>query len=101
MTPDLGQGAGLAIEDAAVPSAWIPKHRSSRSSRSTTRGFLGHCGWKNPVALDSNDQSKLLLSLPETVLAVAVQGETDAAADAKPGPARRRAQVPAKIAATP
>lgn len=51
--------------------------------------------------LDSNDQSKLLLSLPETVLAVAVQGETDAAADATPGPARRRGQVPAKIAATP
>jgi hypothetical protein len=51
--------------------------------------------------LDSNDQSKLLLSLPETVLAVAVRGETDAEADAKPGPARRRGQAPAKIAATP
>jgi hypothetical protein len=51
--------------------------------------------------LDDNDQSKLLLSEPETVLAVAVRGEADPHAPAQ-DPARRpsrRKQQPAAAAA--
>lgn len=47
--------------------------------------------------LDGNDQSKLMLSLPETVLTVAVRGEPDEKADARPGRNGRRVQA----AATP
>jgi hypothetical protein len=56
--------------------------------------------------LDGNEQSKLLLSEPETVLAVAVRGEADphAAAQTPQEPARRpsrKKQAAADAAPTP
>lgn len=63
-----------------------------------TRAYATRLLWRD---LDGNDQSKLLLSLPETVLAVAVRGETDVAADVRPDRSGRRGQVPARVAATP
>lgn len=52
--------------------------------------------------LDGNDQSKLLLSEPETVLAVAVRGEADSAAapQARPHQPRRKRQTAAARTAT-
>jgi hypothetical protein len=51
--------------------------------------------------LEGNDQSKLLLSEPETVLAVAVRGEADPHAKGPPEPGRRPARKKQAATATP
>jgi hypothetical protein len=60
------------------------------------KAFATRLLWRD---LDGNDQSKLLLSEPETVLAVAVTGDMQASAASPPGVARadgRKRQRPAK-----
>jgi hypothetical protein len=53
-----------------------------------TKPYVTRLLWRDQ---DGNDQSKLLLSEPETVLAVVVRGKADALA-AEAGPAQRPAR---------
>jgi hypothetical protein len=65
------------------------------------KAFATRLLWRD---LDGNDQSKLLLSEPETVLAVAVRGDADPHAAPAQDPARRpsrRKPAPAQPAHTP
>jgi len=65
------------------------------------RAYATRLLWKD---LDGNEQSKLLLSEPETVLAVAVRGEPDPHAAPAGEPARRpgrRKPAPAAATGTP
>jgi hypothetical protein len=52
----------------------------------TTKPYATRLLWRDQ---DGSDQSKLLLSEPETVLAVVVRGRSDALADPQQDPARR------------
>ena len=61
-----------------------------------SKAYASRLLWRD---LDGNDQSKLLLSEPETVLAVAVRGETETAA-APDKPARRPSRKRTRAVAT-
>jgi hypothetical protein len=61
--------------------------------------FVTRLRWRDG---DGNDQSKLLLTKPETVIAIALRGDTSAGADRKDSPRRpARARPTRRQAVTP
>jgi hypothetical protein len=77
----------FAVETFAPADGYVP-----------AKAYLTRLLWKD---LDGNDQSKLLLTEPETVLAVAVQGEkaepAPAGKDPVRRPSRRRPAAPSAV----
>jgi hypothetical protein len=61
--------------------------------------YLTRLKWRDP---DGNEQSKLLLTKPETVIAIALRGETEAGPDRRERPRRpARSRTARRQVATP
>ncbi|RWB92672.1 MAG: monooxygenase, partial [Mesorhizobium sp.] len=66
VTPDLGQGAGLAIEDAAVLAALfgrLPTDRAIREVAAESRLYAKVAQWQNPLVVPL--RNLLVKSIPE------------------------------------